>query len=184
MLVAAWVVEAEEVRRREEHHVQQVALDPLARVIEPAQRAHRGVDRDAPGRLDRVHGAHLVRDRADAADASHQVGQLVGAPAARERLEEARRLVDLEAQVDDLVAFEHEMQCALALDAGERSDLDAPSLHHQSSRSRRSATSRNSRRQPLMCRRRRTASARERPAASKERISDAGFGSAAGPKQP
>ena len=35
------VVEAEEVRRREEHHVQQVALDPLAGVVEPAQRAHR-----------------------------------------------------------------------------------------------------------------------------------------------
>ncbi len=65
-----------------------------------------GCELDAPGRLDRVDGAHLVRDRADAADARHQIGQLVGAAAAREGLEEARRLVDLEAQVDDAIALD------------------------------------------------------------------------------
>ena len=42
------VVEAEEVRRGEEHHVQQVALDPLAGVVEPPQRAHRRVERRRP----------------------------------------------------------------------------------------------------------------------------------------
>ena len=50
------------------------------------------------GVLHRVHGAHLVGDRADAADARGDVGRLGERAAAQERLEEARRLED--AQLD------------------------------------------------------------------------------------
>ena len=88
---------AEEVGRVEHEDVQRVALDPLAAVEEPPQRAQLAADLDAADLLHRVHGAHLVRDRADAADARGDVGRLGEGAAAQERLEEARRLVDVAA---------------------------------------------------------------------------------------
>ena len=77
--------------------------------------------------LDRVHGAHLVGDRADAADARGDVGRLGEGAAAQERLEEARRLEDAAACTSrDLAALELDVQRALALDAREVVDLDRP----------------------------------------------------------
>ena len=113
------VLVAEEVGRVEHEDVQRVALDPLAAVEEPAQRAELAVDLDAADLLHRLHGAHLVGDRADPADAGGDVGRLGEVPAAQERLEEARRLVDLELHVrHDAVVDLHEHR-ALALDAGQ-----------------------------------------------------------------
>ena len=60
---------AEEVRRVQHEDVQGVALDPFAAVDQSPQIAKRTVNRDAASVLDRLAGAHLVRDRADAADA-------------------------------------------------------------------------------------------------------------------
>ena len=51
-------------------------------------------------------------------------GSLAGVAAAQERLEEARRLEDLEAQVDDLAAVDGEVQRSLALDARQIVDPD------------------------------------------------------------
>ena len=67
---------AEEVGRVEHEDVQRVALDPLAAVEEPAQRADLRADLDAAGVLHRVHARRLVRDRADPADAGGDVGRL------------------------------------------------------------------------------------------------------------
>ena len=177
------VVEVQEVRRVQEDHVEQMALDPLAGVVEAPERAHLRVQLDAPGRLDRVDRAHLIRHRADAADARQQIGQLAARRPRTKRFEEARRFVDLEAQVHDLAVLDAQVQGAFAFDARERADVDRARLSHELV-SRASARVRNSRRQPLMWRRRRSASARDRPDASKWRTSDAGFASAAGPKQP
>ena len=73
---------AEEVGRVQHVDVQRVALDPLAAVEQAAERAERAVDRRAEGFLHRLHGAHLVGDRADAADPRRDVGRL-GEAAAR-----------------------------------------------------------------------------------------------------
>ena len=88
---------AQEVGGVEHIDVQGVALDPLAAVEQAAQGAELPVDLDAVGVLHGVDGAHLVGDRADAADAGGDIGGLGEVPAAQERLEEARRLEDLEA---------------------------------------------------------------------------------------
>ena len=86
----------EEVRCVQHGDVERVALDPLAAVEESSEIAQGAVDPDAQGVLDRMHRAHLVGDRTDAADACGDVRGLLGRTAAEERLEEARRLEYLE----------------------------------------------------------------------------------------
>ncbi len=110
-------VVAEEVRRVEHRHVQDVALDPLAAVDEAAEEPRLLGELDPADGLHRVARARDVGDRADAADARRDVGRLGELPAAQERLEEARRLEDLELDVLDLVAAHSHEQGALALDA-------------------------------------------------------------------
>ena len=74
-------VVAEHVGGVEHEDVERVALDPLAAVDQPAQRPDGVADLDAAGVLDRRAGAHLVGDRADAADARGDVGGLAVAAA-------------------------------------------------------------------------------------------------------
>ena len=84
--------------------MQHVALDPLAAVQQVAQRADGGVDlvEDAQGLFQGVAGAHLVGDRADAADAGGDVRHFAEVAAAQEGLEEPRRLVDLQPRLGPL----------------------------------------------------------------------------------
>ena len=121
---------AEEVGRVEHVHVERVALDPLAAVEEAAQDADRLRDLDAAEVLDRVHGARLVGDRADAADAGGDVGRLEERAAAEQRLEEARRLEDPQLDVLDAAVLEHDGHRALALDSGEVVGPDRAALSH------------------------------------------------------
>ena len=116
----------EEVGGVEHRDVEDVALDPLAAVEEPAQLAQAAAHRHAAGGLHRVDRAHLVGDGADAADAGRDVGGLGELPAPEERLEEAGRLVDVEARLDDLVALDLHEEAALPLDPGQRADGDRP----------------------------------------------------------
>ena len=61
--------------------VQRVTVDPLPAVQQPAQRRQLRVDRHPARVFDRIAGADLVGDRADAADPRGDVGRLgVGAP--------------------------------------------------------------------------------------------------------
>ena len=90
---------AEEIRRMQHVDVQHVALDPFAAIQQPAQLADRLRNRDAERVLHRVHGAHLVGDGADAANARGDVRCLGEGTPAQEGLEEARRLED--AQLGD-----------------------------------------------------------------------------------
>ena len=69
--------------------------------------------------------AHLVGDRADAADARGDVGRLAVGAAAQERLEEARRLEDAELGRVRPCRRESTIERAFALDAREVVDLDA-----------------------------------------------------------
>ena len=88
--------------------------------MQPAQVAQRtAVDRHAAGVLHRPHRAHLVGDRADAADPRGDVGRLGEGAAAQQRLEEARRLVDAQLDLRHLAPVEPHVHRALALDAGE-----------------------------------------------------------------
>ena len=64
-------------------------------------------------------GAHLVCDRADAADAGDDVDDLVRGPSDDELLEVARRLEDAETRLEDLAVLDPQVQRALALDAGQ-----------------------------------------------------------------
>ena len=111
---------AEEVGSVEHVHVQAVALDPLAAVEQPAQIADRAVVDPHPTRvLDRPRRAHLIGDRADAADPRGEIGHLGERAPAQERLEEARRLVQAELDLAHLAALEPHVHAALALDARE-----------------------------------------------------------------
>ena len=75
--------------------------------------------------LDGPAGAHLVGDRADAADAGGQVGRLGVGPAPEEGLEEPRRLVDADLHVDDLPVAGLDVHGPFAFDAGESLDVQA-----------------------------------------------------------
>ena len=74
--------------------------------------------------LEGVDRAHLVGDRADAADAGDDVDDLVRRAADDEPLEVARRLEDLEVRLHDLAVADAQAQRAFALDAGEAGDVD------------------------------------------------------------
>ncbi len=117
---------AEEVRGMEQVHVERVALDPLAAVQEPPEGADRRVDRDPVQVLEGVDRRHLVRDRADAADAGDDVDDLVAGAPDDQPLEVARRLEDLQPGLDDLAAADPEAQRAFALDPGDVADLELP----------------------------------------------------------
>jgi hypothetical protein len=118
------VRQPQEVRRVQEVDVQGVALDPLAPVEEPAQLRQWPLDGDAARRLDRLAGAHLVGDRADAADPGGDVRRLRVGAAAEQGLEEPRRLVDVELDALDRAVPHGHAQRGLALDPGQRADLE------------------------------------------------------------
>jgi len=110
--------------------VQRVALDPFAAVDQPAQCSELTLDTDAARVLHRMHGAHLIRDRADAADACGNVRRLGELPSAQERLEESRWLENLQLHVGNGTVLDLHEQRALAFDAGEVIDFDRAGSFH------------------------------------------------------
>jgi hypothetical protein len=124
----------QEVRRVQQEHVQRLAFDPLAAIDQAAQIGERTRDRDTGRILHRRATAHLVRDRADAADARGDVGRLEVRAPAQERLEESRRLENPQLHVAHAFALEADAQRALTLDAREIINLDR--LHGRSMRPR------------------------------------------------
>src|ERR1019366_6293863 len=111
---------AEEVRRVEQVDVERVSLDPLAAVEKAPERTHLSVDADAGRVLDRLARAHLVRDRADAADARGDVGNLGVRAPSQEGLEEARGLEDAQLDITNLAITHHHVHASLAFHAGQR----------------------------------------------------------------
>ena len=113
-------VDAEEVGGVEHVDVERVALDPLAAVEQPPQFGDVAGDLDPTCLLDRPARRHLVRDRADAADARRDVGRFGVAPSPEEPLVEARWLVDPQLDVDQAAVDDLDVHRTLALDAGQR----------------------------------------------------------------
>src|SRR6516162_7272730 len=106
-----------------------MTLDPLAAVEQPAQGSQGPVDLRAQGIFHGMDRAHLIGYRADAADASRDIGSLAEVAAAQEGLEEAGRLEDLQLHVDHRAALQLHVKAALALDAGKVINLEAFGLH-------------------------------------------------------
>ncbi len=120
---------AEEIRRMQHIDVEHVALDPFAAIEQAPQVAQRAVHADAEGVLHGVDRAHLVGDRANAADAGGDVRRLGEGAAAQERLEEARRLEDGELGAAHLAVTHDDLERSFALDAREIIDLDRLNRH-------------------------------------------------------
>ena len=76
-----------------------------------------------------MHRAHLIGDRADAADARGDVGHFGEGAAAQEGFEETRRLEDAELGAFNLPVAHHDLEGALALDAGKIIHLDRLTRH-------------------------------------------------------
>ena len=113
---------AQEVRRVQQEDVQGVTVDPFPAVQQPSQCDQLGVERHAARIFDRIAGADLVGDRADAAYARGDVGRLGIGPSAQECLEEPRRLVDVQLDAVDCAVGQRDMQRAFTFDSGQRAD--------------------------------------------------------------
>ena len=120
---------AEEVGRMQQVDMQRVTLDPFAAVDQPPQIADGAGYFDAARVFDGVTRAHLVGDGADTADAGGDVGCLVELAAAQKRLEEARRLENLQLDIRHFLALDLHQQGAFAFDTREVVDFDGPTFH-------------------------------------------------------
>ena len=110
--------------------MERVALDPFAAVQQPPELAERAVDPDAQRVLHRMDRAHLIGDRTDAADARGDIRGLLERAAAEEGLEEAGRLEYLKTNLLHAVAFDPDVERALAFDPRQVVDLDRAGLTH------------------------------------------------------
>jgi hypothetical protein len=108
----------EEVGRVQHVDVQRVTADPFPAIQQPAQVRDRAVDTCPARVLDRLAGAGLVGDGADATDPRRDIRWLGVGAAAQERLEEARRLVDVEPHLVHPAAAHPDVHGAFALDPG------------------------------------------------------------------
>ena len=99
--------------------MQRMALDPLAQIDQPPQQPHGGVHRNAENALQGMHGAHLVGDGTNPANARDDVRDFQVMPPAQEGFEQPRRLKDLELHVLHLVALELDRDSRLAFHARE-----------------------------------------------------------------
>ncbi len=119
---------AEEVGEVKHEGVEHVALDPLPAVDEPPQLPQGTFHLHPEDGLHGVHRAHLVGDRADAADAGGDVGGVAEAAAPQEGFVEPGRLEDAELGDLHLPVPDPGLQAALALHASEVIDADGPRL--------------------------------------------------------
>ena len=120
---------AQEIGRMQHVDMQHMAFDPFAAIEQPAQIAGRARHRHAAGRFHRLHGAHLVGDGTDAADARGDVRRFAEIAAGQEAFEEARRLEDVELDMLDGALGDAHLQRAFAFDPGQCLD-DDPALSH------------------------------------------------------
>ncbi len=120
---------AEEIRRMQQHDMQRVALDPLAAVKQPPQRAQRAGDGDAERGLDRMHGAHLIGHGTDAADSRCDIRCLGAVATTQQRLEESRRLEDRQPHAGYRAVVDIEFERPFAFDAGQVVNANGPGRH-------------------------------------------------------
>ncbi len=117
-------LEAQKVRGVQHVDVEHMAFDPLAAVEESSQRPQGRRQGHAEDLLQRVNARHLIRHRADAADASSDVRHLQGRATAQEGFVEARRFVDAQLDCIHLAVAQPDGQGPLSFDPGQRLDGD------------------------------------------------------------
>ncbi len=115
---------AQEVRGVEHVYMEGMALDPFAPVEELAQRSNLWIDFDLEQVLEGHRRAHLVGDRADAADSGGDVDDFVGRSTDHELLKVARRLEDRQAGLDDVAVVDAQLERAFALDPCNPNDFE------------------------------------------------------------
>lgn len=168
----------QEVRKVQQEDVQRVTVDPLAAVQQPAQLHDFRVHRHAAGIFDGIARTHLVRHRADPADPRGQVGRFGMSPSTQERLEEPRRLVDVQLCPHHGAVAQRDVQCAFTFHAGQGADRQRAYLGvHRSFRSA-------SKRVTLNVENTLSTSPSVIPSRRNNGMSAAEFGVAAGPKHP
>ena len=121
---------SQEIRRVEQVDVQSVAFDPFTAIQKPPQSAYVGRHLYAQRDLQRVHRAHLISHGTNAAYPSGNIGHIFQRAAAQERLEQTRRLIDVELHVVDLAVAQPDVQRPLALDAGHCLHADGANVTH------------------------------------------------------
>ena len=123
------ILAAEEIGGMEHVDVQRVTLHPFTAIEEATQVGDSAPDTDPQGILHRGAGAHLVRHRADAADAGGEVRCFGRTTSPQKGLEEPGRLEDLQLHVLHTPVANLDAQRPLALDARQSFDRDrAPAL--------------------------------------------------------
>ena len=115
---------AEKVRCMQQEHMEDVTLDPLPAIQQTPQRTQLSGHRRAEGVLHCMDRAHLIRNRADTADARSDVGGFGEGSPFHERLVEPWRFEDAEVDILDYPIDHLDVHLALALDAGEVVDVD------------------------------------------------------------
>ena len=120
---------AEEVRRDEHVGVQHMAVQNLAVEDQLAQQLGLLGQLHAQRRFQRLQRRHLVAHRADAADARGDVRHFRVRPPAQHRLEEARRLDDLQFAAFQLAVLGIDDDVAVAFDAGDVVNVNLDFAH-------------------------------------------------------
>jgi len=121
----------EEIGGMEQVDVQHMAFDPLGAVDQTAQRGDGFRDSNAQDRLEGLDGRDLISDRADAADARGDIGDILDRSASQEGFEEPWRLVDIQFDLLDPRAAQTDVQCTFSLDASQDRDTDGTRLAHR-----------------------------------------------------
>ena len=116
----------QEIGSMQQMNVQTVALDPFATVEQPAELADLGRHNNPQGGLDGMHGGHLVRDRADAADAGGDIGGFENRTSAKQRLEQSRRFEDPQFHPLQFPPASVDVQRPFSLDAGQHLNPNRP----------------------------------------------------------
>ena len=129
-------VVSQKIRSVQQMDVQRMALDPLAAVQQPPQPPNVFCDFDAQRRFESMHRTHLIRDRADAADACGDVRHLLQLAASQQSLEQPRWLEDRELHLLDAVSHQPHEESSLAFDASQCFHFDESFLSHGDLRKR------------------------------------------------
>ncbi len=114
----------QEIGRVQQVHVQNVALDPFPAIQQATQPANLGRRGDAERRFQSMDRAHLVGDRADAANSGGDVGYFFQGPTAQQRLEQPRRFENRQLHVFDPIAAKANVQSPFALDTSQGLDAN------------------------------------------------------------
>jgi len=106
-----------------------MAFDPFTAIEETPEFAQLAIDRNSADTFHCMNGAHLVGNRADAANAGGNIGCLKKLPAAQEALKEAGRFKYFQLNVGDLPLMDLHIERPFAFNPGEIIDFYRSIFH-------------------------------------------------------